>query len=51
MIGADSVIARAIGVSKRLGICDAGDIVVATGGATEGKSGTTNTLKVLTVSN
>jgi len=49
MKGADSLIARAIEVAKRLGMCKIGDIVVATTGAKEGVAGLTNNLKVLTV--
>lgn len=49
MIGSDSLIARVIGVAKHLGMCSVGNVVVATGGVTEGKAGSTNILKVLTV--
>lgn len=47
--GADSLIARAIKVAKELGMCDIGDIVVATTGSKEGVTGLTNNLKVLSV--
>jgi pyruvate kinase len=49
MKGADSLIARAIEVAKRIGMCKVGDVVVATTGSKEGVSGLTNNLKVLTV--
>lgn len=49
MKGADSLIARAVEVAKNLGMCDIGDVVVATTGAKEGVAGMTNNLKVLTV--
>eukprot|EP00475_Leptophrys_vorax_P019051 TRINITY_DN2602_c0_g1_i1.p1 TRINITY_DN2602_c0_g1~~TRINITY_DN2602_c0_g1_i1.p1 ORF type:complete len:550 (-),score=161.80 TRINITY_DN2602_c0_g1_i1:41-1564(-) len=49
MRGADSLIARAIEVAKKLGMCKVKDVVVATTGAKEGVQGLTNNLKVLTV--
>jgi pyruvate kinase len=47
--GTDSLIARAITIAKKLGMCKIGDVVVATAGTREGITGTTNNLKVVTV--
>jgi pyruvate kinase len=49
MKGADSLVARAIEVGKRLAMCKVGDVVIAITGAKEGVAGLTNNLKVLTV--
>jgi len=48
-VGTDSLIARAIAIGKKLGMCKVGDVVVATAGTREGVVGTTNNLKVVTV--
>lgn len=49
MIGSDSLIGRVVGVAKKLGMCQKGDIVVATVGTMEGKPGTTSQVKVVNV--
>ena len=47
MLGTDSLLLRAVEMGKEMGICTAGDTVVAVHGMIEGRPGSTNMLKVL----
>lgn len=49
MIGSDSLVDRAIETAKRMGVCKSGDLVVVACGQHEGRSGSTNAIRVITV--